>query len=66
MVSHVKHKQMFIFFFFRGEFFVAGEMSQSTPVVERRQWMQKPFNYDNVGYGMITLFAVQTTEGWVA
>ena len=51
---------------FRGEFFVAGEMSQSTPVVERREWMQKPFNYDNVGYGMITLFAVQTTEGWVA
>ena len=41
-------------------------MSQSTPVVEQRLWMQKPFNYDNVGYGMITLFAVQTTEGWVS
>ena len=63
---YAAHFDVTIISLFRGEYFVAGEMSQSTPVVERRQWLQKPFNYDNVGYAMITLFAVQTTEGWVA
>ena len=50
---------------FRGEFFVAGEHSSHVPIVEAREWGVKAFNYDNCGIAMITLFAVQTTEGWV-
>jgi voltage-dependent calcium channel N type alpha-1B len=41
-------------------------MGSTTPVVEAREWMIKSFNYDNVGSAMMTLFAVQTSEGWVA
>jgi hypothetical protein len=49
----------------QGEFFVAGEHSSHVPIVEAREWGVKAFNYDNCGIAMITLFAVQTTEGWV-
>jgi spore maturation protein SpmA len=36
-----------------------------TPIVEKRMWDIKAFNYDNCAAAMITLFAVQTSEGWV-
>lgn len=49
----------------RGEFFVVGEHSDSIPIVEPRLWEVKAFNYDNCAGAMMTLFAVQTTEGWV-
>ena len=52
-------------FFCRGEYFVAGLNGDDAPVVEAREWHQKDFNYDNCGIAMITLFAVQTTEGLV-
>ena len=51
--------------FFRGEFFVAGVNGEDRPIVEKREWDVKAFNYDNCGIAMITLFAVQTSEGWV-
>ena len=51
--------------FFRGEFFVFGTEGAHAPVVEPREWEVKEFNYDNCGAAMITLFAVQTSEGWV-
>ena len=50
----------------RGEFFVVGEHSDSIPIVEPRLWEVKAFNYDNCAGAMMTLFAVQTTEGWPA
>ena len=53
------------FFICRGEYFIAGISGDDAPVVEAREWHQKDFNYDNCGIAMITLFAVQTTEGWV-
>jgi len=34
--------------------------------VKERQWQRWDFHYDNVAYAMLTLFAVQTGEGWPA
>ncbi|VVC29317.1 Voltage-dependent calcium channel, alpha-1 subunit,Voltage-dependent L-type calcium channel, IQ- [Cinara cedri] len=34
------------------------------PGVEKRVWDQQEFYYDNVAVAMLTLFAVQTGEGW--
>jgi voltage-dependent calcium channel N type alpha-1B len=31
-----------------------------------RIWQKQKFHYDNVAAAMLTLFAVQTTEGWPA
>ena len=56
----------FFFFLFRGEFFVAGELGENSPEVAEREWLLKSFNYDNCAAAMMTLFAVQTSEGWVA
>ncbi len=50
---------------YRGEFFEFGEHGPSLPAVEVREWVVKEFNYDNTLRAMITLFAVQTSEGWV-
>ncbi len=55
----------FRFLLYRGEFFVAGVNGEDRPTVEERLWEVKAFNYDNCGIAMITLFAVQTSEGWV-
>ncbi len=45
---------------------MVGEYSPHIPEVEERTWEVKPFNYDNCAAAMMTLFAVQTSEGWVA
>lgn len=34
------------------------------PKQEKRQWLSQDFSYDNVATAMLTLFAVQTGEGW--
>lgn len=34
------------------------------PTIDKRLWKARDFNYDNVGSAMLTLFAVQTGEGW--
>uniref|UniRef100_A0A8D9A768 Voltage-dependent L-type calcium channel subunit alpha n=1 Tax=Cacopsylla melanoneura TaxID=428564 RepID=A0A8D9A768_9HEMI len=34
------------------------------PKVEDREWKLRCFHYDNVAVAMLTLFAVQTGEGW--
>jgi len=36
------------------------------PEVKPRTWKRQKFHYDNVPTAMLTLFAVQTTEGWPA
>ncbi|XP_059097525.1 voltage-dependent calcium channel type A subunit alpha-1-like [Tigriopus californicus] len=36
------------------------------PLVLERNWEKKSFHYDNCFMAMLTLFAVQTSEGWVA
>ena len=36
------------------------------PKVVTREWSKQQFHYDNVAAAMLTLFAVQTTEGWPA
>ena len=36
------------------------------PLVLTREWAKQQFHYDNVAAAMLTLFAVQTTEGWPA
>merc|ERR1719361_1076232 len=40
--------------------------SDLPPVVRTRKWDRKNFHYDNCFVAMLTLFAVQTSEGWVA
>ena len=64
-ICSLKLKYWHIHSFFRGEFFVAGVNGEERPRVEKREWDVKAFNYDNCGIAMITLFAVQTSEGWV-
>jgi hypothetical protein len=34
------------------------------PRQEKRKWDTQSFYYDNVATAMLTLFAVQTGEGW--
>jgi voltage-dependent calcium channel N type alpha-1B len=42
-------------------------MQENTPpAVMPRVWKRQMFHYDNVPTAMLTLFAVQTTEGWPA
>lgn len=40
------------------------EDGEVLPVKDKREWKVQQFNYDNVANAMLTLFAVQTTEGW--
>lgn len=48
----------------QGEYFVF--QGDQPPSVMPRLWQQQKFSYDNVLLAMLTLFAVQTTEGWPA
>jgi hypothetical protein len=45
----------------RGWYFV---FDGDEPQVQRREWRTQDFHYDNVIAAMLTLFAVQTGEGW--
>ncbi|XP_023311464.1 voltage-dependent calcium channel type A subunit alpha-1 [Anoplophora glabripennis] len=47
----------------QGHFFVYEEDSD-VPEVEKREWLSQKFHYDDVAMAMLTLFAVQTGEGW--
>jgi len=49
----------------RGDYFVFTD-TDKLPTVKRRQWETWDFGYDNVAAAMLTLFAVQTGEGWPA
>ncbi|XP_050067946.1 voltage-dependent calcium channel type A subunit alpha-1-like isoform X13 [Anopheles maculipalpis] len=47
----------------KGHFFVYDGADQ-LPRREPREWKTQSFHYDNVATAMLTLFAVQTGEGW--
>ncbi|XP_037083301.1 voltage-dependent calcium channel type A subunit alpha-1-like isoform X2 [Pollicipes pollicipes] len=47
----------------QGEYFVYTDDKQP-PEVRQRVWRQQDFHYDDVMMAMLTLFAVQTGEGW--
>ncbi|XP_074041675.1 voltage-dependent calcium channel type A subunit alpha-1 isoform X6 [Leptinotarsa decemlineata] len=47
----------------QGQYFVYEEDSD-VPKVDVREWLPQKFHYDNVPMAMLTLFAVQTGEGW--
>ncbi|XP_055846918.1 voltage-dependent calcium channel type A subunit alpha-1 isoform X9 [Episyrphus balteatus] len=47
----------------QGSFFKYEE-DELLPKEERRIWKTRNFHYDNVATAMLTLFAVQTGEGW--
>nr|XP_029732745.1 voltage-dependent calcium channel type A subunit alpha-1-like isoform X5 [Aedes albopictus] len=47
----------------KGSFFVYDGTDQ-LPRREVREWKTQSFHYDNVATAMLTLFAVQTGEGW--
>lgn len=46
----------------KGYYFEFG--SEMLPEMKKRQWKLQKFNYNNVAAAMITLFGVETTEGW--
>ncbi|XP_011879617.1 PREDICTED: voltage-dependent calcium channel type A subunit alpha-1-like isoform X3 [Vollenhovia emeryi] len=46
-----------------GQFFVFEE-GNMLPELKQRKWDSQSFHYDNVMVAMLTLFAVQTGEGW--
>nr|XP_046908927.1 voltage-dependent calcium channel type A subunit alpha-1-like isoform X13 [Dermatophagoides farinae] len=46
-----------------GEFFIFSS-SHEPPQVKKRVWDRRQFHYDNVIAAMLTLFTVQTGEGW--
>jgi hypothetical protein len=48
---------------FRGNFFIF-DNEEMLPRQEKRIWDNQNFHYDNVATAMLTLFAVQTGEGW--
>ena len=50
----------------QGEYFEFSDEVGQPPVVVSREWSKQQFHYDNVAAAMLTLFAVQTTEGWPA
>eukprot|EP00094_Tigriopus_californicus_P003244 TCALIF_03120-PB protein Name:"Similar to cac Voltage-dependent calcium channel type A subunit alpha-1 (Drosophila melanogaster)" AED:0.11 eAED:0.11 QI:85/0.68/0.56/1/0.86/0.86/30/131/2029 len=50
----------------QGEYFVYTATLEGPPSVTPRLWRRQKFHYDNVPTAMLTLFAVQTTEGWPA
>lgn len=54
---------MILLLFPRGEYFVFTS-DKRPPEVRRRDWKPQLFHYDNVMAAMLTLFAVQTGEGW--
>ena len=37
----------------------------TAPNIEARHWGRRSFHFDNCAIAMITLFAVQTSEGWI-
>ncbi|XP_055550027.1 voltage-dependent calcium channel type A subunit alpha-1-like isoform X7 [Wyeomyia smithii] len=47
----------------QGSYFVFDEVD-GLPRAAKREWRTQYFNYDNVATAMLTLFAVQTGEGW--
>ena len=49
----------------RGEYFVYDLNDNTAPNIVQRVWDRKSFHYDNCAIAMITLFAVQTSEGWI-
>ena len=50
----------------RGEYFIFSLDDATAPLIRMREWEKKAFHYDNCAMAMITLFAVQTSEGWIA
>ena len=51
----------------RGTYFkYEGEVDEADMIPELgvRVWKKREFNYDHVANAMLTLFAVQTGEGW--
>ncbi|CAL8071395.1 unnamed protein product [Orchesella dallaii] len=47
-----------------GDYIYYDDNDITKPVVEKREWRNSDFNFDDVGKAMLTLFAVSTFEGW--
>lgn len=56
-------KNTFLKYLFSGEYFEFTS-KYKPPEVKKREWKRHPFHYDNVIAAMLTLFTVQTGEGW--
>lgn len=47
----------------RGEYFEYSD-GNDLPKVYKREWLRWDFHYDDVPHAILTLFTVQTGEGW--
>ena len=56
---------MVVPFVSRGDYFEYKD-PHKLPIVKKRKWEKWEFHYDDVASAMLTLFAVQTGEGWPA
>lgn len=59
----ILHTKLILISTCRGSYFLYDQNSL-LPRISPRQWMTQSFHYDNVASAMLTLFAVQTGEGW--
>ena len=50
-------------FIYRGYYFDFGT-GKYKPACEKREWKPYDFTYDSVPQAILTLFTVQTGEGW--
>ncbi|XP_047735515.1 voltage-dependent calcium channel type D subunit alpha-1 [Hyalella azteca] len=48
----------------QGQFIMYKDGDVTKPYVEKREWNQHDFHFDNVAKAMLTLFTVSTFEGW--
>lgn len=58
--------------YFKGSFFYCAINKPDSEINSKSDcfdyggdWVNKPFNFDNIIEAMITLFVLSTTEGWV-
>lgn len=71
VLTLLEYDTFILHFNIAGNFFVRGDYFEyknphKLPIVKKRKWEKWEFHYDDVASAMLTLFAVQTGEGWPA
>ena len=67
LLFNLKNLYVLLYLHFRGYYYKFTENDPSSPPsIESREWKSWEFHYDNVLYAILTLFTVQTGEGWPA
>ena len=48
----------------KGEYLTFTDYDYSKPVIQKREWQNSDWNFDDIGHAMVTLFTSSTGEGW--